>query len=132
VPACVDEDGVHPQRNTETFAEVEVGIDNPRWDGTTFLLRAGKGPESTAQGSDRALAYRSRGSVRRRPPLLSGDSTLSILGDEAELCWQIVTPTIGAWHDNQAGMRRGERRAVDSVNSRSIGAGLRVPGSSAS
>jgi glucose-6-phosphate 1-dehydrogenase len=42
VPAYVGEDGVDPARGTETFAEVMLELDTPRWDGTRFVLRAGK------------------------------------------------------------------------------------------
>lgn len=42
VPAYVDEDGVDPGRGTETFAEVVLELDSPRWRGTRFVLRAGK------------------------------------------------------------------------------------------
>jgi glucose-6-phosphate 1-dehydrogenase len=42
VPAYVDEEGVDPDRCTETFAEVELEVDTPRWRGTRFVLRAGK------------------------------------------------------------------------------------------
>jgi glucose-6-phosphate 1-dehydrogenase len=42
VPAYVDEDGVDPAHQTETFAEIELEIDNWRWPGTTFRLRAAK------------------------------------------------------------------------------------------
>jgi glucose-6-phosphate 1-dehydrogenase len=42
VPAYVDEDGVDPDRGTETFAEVVLELDTPRWKGTRFVLRAGK------------------------------------------------------------------------------------------
>jgi glucose-6-phosphate 1-dehydrogenase len=42
VPAYVDEDGVDPSRCTETFAEVAVVVDTPRWSGTRFVLRTGK------------------------------------------------------------------------------------------
>jgi glucose-6-phosphate 1-dehydrogenase len=42
VPAYVDEEGVDPDRGTETFAEVVLEIDTPRWHGTRFVLRAGK------------------------------------------------------------------------------------------
>jgi glucose-6-phosphate 1-dehydrogenase len=42
VPAYADEDGVDPARCTETFAELALELDNPRWHGTRFLLRAGK------------------------------------------------------------------------------------------
>ncbi|MET4620621.1 glucose-6-phosphate 1-dehydrogenase [Arthrobacter sp. 2762] len=36
------EQGVDPDRNTETLAEVRVDIDNWRWEGVPFLLRSGK------------------------------------------------------------------------------------------
>jgi glucose-6-phosphate 1-dehydrogenase len=42
VPAYADEEGVDPDRCTETFAEVQLVLDTPRWRGTRFVLRAGK------------------------------------------------------------------------------------------
>jgi glucose-6-phosphate 1-dehydrogenase len=42
VPAYVDEDGVDPAHRTETFAEMELRLDNWRWHDTTFRLRTGK------------------------------------------------------------------------------------------
>jgi glucose-6-phosphate 1-dehydrogenase len=42
VPAYVDEDGVRPERATETYAEVQLEVDNWRWAGTRFRLRSGK------------------------------------------------------------------------------------------
>lgn len=58
VPAYVEEDGVDPDRGTETFAEVLLELETPRWAGTRFRLRAGK-----------ALARRRKGVVVRfRPP----------------------------------------------------------------
>jgi glucose-6-phosphate 1-dehydrogenase len=42
VPAYVHEDGVDPGRGTETYAEVELEIDNWRWSGTNFRLHSGK------------------------------------------------------------------------------------------
>lgn len=48
VPSYVDEQGVDPRRGTETFAEIELTIDSPRWTGTPFVLRSGK-----ALGTDR-------------------------------------------------------------------------------
>ena len=42
MPAYADEDGVDPDRGTETFAEVVLELDTPRWQGTPFVLRAGK------------------------------------------------------------------------------------------
>jgi glucose-6-phosphate 1-dehydrogenase len=42
VPSYVDEDGVDPDRGTETFAEVVVEVNNWRWAGVPFRLRTGK------------------------------------------------------------------------------------------
>jgi glucose-6-phosphate 1-dehydrogenase len=42
VPAYTEEDGVDPKRRTETFAVVELELDNWRWAGTVFRLRTGK------------------------------------------------------------------------------------------
>lgn len=42
VPAYAKEDGVDPERGTETFAEVELTVDNDRWRHVPFRLRTGK------------------------------------------------------------------------------------------
>jgi len=42
IPAYADEEGVDPERETETFAQVTLMIDNLRWAGVPFVLRAGK------------------------------------------------------------------------------------------
>ena len=42
VPAYVEEEGVDPERCTETLAEVTLQLDDERWSDTTFVLRAGK------------------------------------------------------------------------------------------
>ncbi|MFM9918352.1 glucose-6-phosphate dehydrogenase [Lacisediminihabitans sp. H27-G8] len=42
LPAYVKESGVHPELDTETLAEVTVGIENWRWAGVPFRLRSGK------------------------------------------------------------------------------------------
>ncbi len=42
VPSYVDEPGVDPSRNTETYASLTVGVDSPRWAGVPFTLRSGK------------------------------------------------------------------------------------------
>jgi glucose-6-phosphate 1-dehydrogenase len=48
LPDYTAEDGVEPDRGTETYAEYTVGIDNWRWAGVPFRLRSGK-----ALGTDR-------------------------------------------------------------------------------
>lgn len=42
VPDYIDEEGVDPARETETFAEIVFAIDNARWRDTRFVLRTGK------------------------------------------------------------------------------------------
>jgi glucose-6-phosphate 1-dehydrogenase len=42
VPSYVDEPGVDPSRNTETYASLAVEVDSPRWAGVPFTLRSGK------------------------------------------------------------------------------------------
>ncbi|WP_173923941.1 glucose-6-phosphate dehydrogenase [Agromyces sp. Marseille-P2726] len=42
LPAYVDEEGVEPDRRTETWAEVTVEVNTWRWAGVPFRLRAGK------------------------------------------------------------------------------------------
>jgi glucose-6-phosphate 1-dehydrogenase len=50
VPDYAAEDGVDPDRNTETFAEVVLAVDNQRWSGTKFRFRAGKALAETRKG----------------------------------------------------------------------------------
>lgn len=42
VPNYAEEEGVDPDRHTETLAEVHVDIDNWRWKDVPFILRSGK------------------------------------------------------------------------------------------
>jgi glucose-6-phosphate 1-dehydrogenase len=42
LPAYADEEGVDPERGTETLAKVVLAVDNWRWAGVPFVLRSGK------------------------------------------------------------------------------------------
>jgi glucose-6-phosphate 1-dehydrogenase len=42
IPAYVNEEGVDPAHRTETFAEIQLRLDNWRWPDTIFRLRTGK------------------------------------------------------------------------------------------
>jgi glucose-6-phosphate 1-dehydrogenase len=42
VPSYVDEPGVEPSRNTETYASLTVDVDSPRWAGVPFTMHSGK------------------------------------------------------------------------------------------
>jgi glucose-6-phosphate 1-dehydrogenase len=46
MPSYVDEPGVDPSRNTETYASLTVDVDNQRWAGVPFTLRSGKAVEA--------------------------------------------------------------------------------------
>lgn len=63
VPDYAAEKGVDPARATETFAEVVLTLDSPRWAGTRFVLRAGKALHQRWKG----VIVRFR-AVPRRPP----------------------------------------------------------------
>ncbi len=60
VPSYVNEPGVDPANNTETYASVDVRVHTPRWQNTRFVLRSGK-----ALAEDRMeIAIHYRGIVR--------------------------------------------------------------------
>jgi glucose-6-phosphate 1-dehydrogenase len=42
LPAYADEEGVDPDRKTETYAEIVLAVDTWRWAGVPFTLRSGK------------------------------------------------------------------------------------------
>ena len=50
VPDYGQEEGVDPDRGTETYAELVLELDLPRWAGTRFVLRAGKGLAAGRKG----------------------------------------------------------------------------------
>ena len=50
VPGYTAEDGVDPARGTETYAELLLEVDTPRWTGTRFVLRTGKAMGTPRKG----------------------------------------------------------------------------------
>jgi glucose-6-phosphate 1-dehydrogenase len=42
VPGYLEEEGIDPASTTDTYAAIKLGIDNRRWAGVPFYLRAGK------------------------------------------------------------------------------------------
>ena len=56
VPSYVDEQGVKPERDTETFAQITLHIDTWRWGGVPFVLRSGKALGDTRQ--EAAITFR--------------------------------------------------------------------------
>jgi glucose-6-phosphate 1-dehydrogenase len=43
VPGYLEEQDVHPESRTPTFVAAVLYIDNSRWDGVPFLIKAGMG-----------------------------------------------------------------------------------------
>ncbi len=74
IPAYRDEEGVDPNRGTETYAEMDLELDNWRWAGTKFRLRSGK-----ALGDDRKEVTVHFRSVPHMPFGHSGDVLPNIL-----------------------------------------------------
>lgn len=47
IPAYTDDEGVPDDSQTATFASMVMYVENPRWDGVPFILRAGKALNET-------------------------------------------------------------------------------------
>ena len=56
VPSYVNEPGVDPARDTETYAAVTLQVDSPRWVGVPFTLRSGKA--LAADSAEIAIQFR--------------------------------------------------------------------------
>jgi glucose-6-phosphate 1-dehydrogenase len=85
VPAYADEDGVDPERGTETFVEITLEAEAERWQGTRFVLRAGKALSDTRK----MVVLRFRRSVPPAPELQLGidgpeEITLQLAGEEGQ------------------------------------------------
>jgi len=68
LPAYAKEQGVDPARETETLAEIAVGIENWRWAGVPFVLRSGKA--LAARQQEILITFKA---VPHRPTGFTGD-----------------------------------------------------------
>jgi glucose-6-phosphate 1-dehydrogenase len=66
----LDEDGVEAGSETETYAALKLEVDNWRWSGVPFLIRAGKGLPITRTEVDARF--------RRPPPILMGTRSAEV------------------------------------------------------
>ena len=91
IPNYVDEPGVDPARDTETFVETTMYIDNWRWSGVPFILRTGK---AMAEKLDEII-------ITFKPvphlPFQKGDPTANVLRltldpDQVELAINVNGP----------------------------------------
>jgi glucose-6-phosphate 1-dehydrogenase len=71
VPDYASEEGVEPDRGTETLAEVDLEVDAPRWRGVPFTVRSGKAlgsPLTELRLTLRPVEDRPRGLRGEQPP----------------------------------------------------------------
>ena len=68
VPGYAADPDVDPARGTETFVELELAVDTPRWVGTRFLVRTGKALARDSKG----VALTFRGTAPQVDPALAG------------------------------------------------------------
>jgi glucose-6-phosphate 1-dehydrogenase len=54
-PGYLQDDTVPPNSVCPTFAATTIWINNPRWEGVPFILKAGKGVYSLCESSTRPL-----------------------------------------------------------------------------
>jgi glucose-6-phosphate 1-dehydrogenase len=76
----LQEEGVAPDSQTETFVALEAFIDNARWDGVPFYLRAGK---QLAQGR-RVITLALREPPKRMFPISNGHAPNELVVEVAE------------------------------------------------
>ena len=92
VVSYIDEPGVDPRRNTETYASVTLEVDSARWAGVPFTLRSGKAME--ADHAEIAVHFRPLGRymVERYPGLAPNVLRLGLMDPYIRL----TVTTIGA------------------------------------
>ncbi|MFN8142608.1 MAG: glucose-6-phosphate dehydrogenase [Solirubrobacterales bacterium] len=118
LPAYADEEGVEPEKMTETFAEIVIGVDTWRWAGVPFRLRSGKAignPRKEAVINFRDPEQIPRGLVgaegqnRLRIGLGFGSDTVRFdiavngPGDPKELDFATLEATLGAGYLSEYG-----------------------------
>src|SRR5205085_12370131 len=74
LPDYASEEGVDPEHETETLAEIALQVDNARWSGVPFVLRSGKAIGDPA--NEIRVRYRP---VRFRPDGQTGDGHAEVL-----------------------------------------------------
>lgn len=117
VPAYLEEAGVDPSRETETYAQVELEVCTPRWSGVPFVISTGKAVASPRRHvalhlrPDGALARTVGSSVLRFAPgpqplrpsalflrdLLGDGTPLSVGDTEVDESWRVVDSIAARW-----------------------------------
>ncbi|MCP3426650.1 glucose-6-phosphate dehydrogenase [Rothia sp. AR01] len=103
LPDYTDEEGVDPERGTETFARVVVRVGLPRWEGVPVILRSGKAVGSPRQ--EIAVHFRADPEAAQGRPRGLGEArgdTLRIGLEDGDVRWDL---TAGGPH-SPGGVRR--------------------------
>ncbi|AWB81484.1 glucose-6-phosphate dehydrogenase [Corynebacterium yudongzhengii] len=118
VPNYLDEEGVDPANDTETFTEKIVEVDTPQWRGSEILLRTGKAignprQDITAHLRDSPaqlrVAFNGRGTAngpyaRLTKSLLTGEDVREVPAGTPELAWKVVKPVLDAFAEDDIAM----------------------------
>jgi len=109
VPDYADEEGVDPERGTETLAELDLDVESPRWVGVPFTVRSGKAlgsPLTELRLTLKPVESRPRGLHGEQPPAvirialeperLSLDLDINGAGDPFDLDRVSLTTDFGA------------------------------------
>ncbi|WP_251977893.1 glucose-6-phosphate dehydrogenase [Salinicola avicenniae] len=104
VPGYLDETGVAPESQTETFVAMKVMVDNWRWIGVPFYLRTGK--RMSARDTEIAICFKPAPYAQFR------DTEVDRMASN----WLIIQiqPNEGMWFDFQA-KRPGPELEMDTV-----------------
>lgn len=123
------EQNVNPNSNVETFLAAKIFIDNERWRGVPFYMRAGKrlakqAVEIVVNFKDKTVLFvqiqpkievifKPLGIHQESSPTydayekllndaLQGDKSLFVEADEQFAAWKVLTPVLDHWKENEA------------------------------
>jgi glucose-6-phosphate 1-dehydrogenase len=116
-----------PFGGDKVAGELRIGVDGP----DDVVLRL-TGKRTGAAGGLAPLTLSGGPPSSELPPyahvlldLLSGDSALSVRGDEAEAAWRVVTPVLEAWAENRVPL---EEYRAGSAGPAALSASASAPG----
>ncbi|XP_020257966.1 glucose-6-phosphate 1-dehydrogenase, chloroplastic-like isoform X4 [Asparagus officinalis] len=95
-PSYTDDPTVPKNSLTPTFAAAALFIDNARWDGVPFLMKAGKALHTKRYPAEIPDAYE-----RLLLDAIEGEHRLFIRSDELDAAWALFTPVLKELEDKK-------------------------------
>ncbi|XP_009790032.1 glucose-6-phosphate 1-dehydrogenase, chloroplastic isoform X2 [Nicotiana sylvestris] len=95
-PGYTDDKTVPKDSLTPTFAAAALFIDNARWDGVPFLMKAGKALHTRRYSKEIPDAYE-----RLLLDAIEGERRLFIRSDELDAAWSLFTPVLKELEDKK-------------------------------